>query len=204
MKLYTGTGDTGRASTRTRMNIPKSSPVFELLGTLDEFTSTLGIARQKTPAALAEILAHVQENADALSKELAGGERFATKEQVMKLEQAIDSLASSLPEGASAQAGASEGGAALELARAVARKAERRAVAMAQTGGVPREVLAWLNRLSALLAALARVCDLGQPATTKTPPPYRRPVPPVKASVSRRWSCAVRCRRMPDSRGCGW
>ena len=120
MKLYTGTGDTGRASTRTRMNIPKSSPVFELLGTLDEFTSTLGIARQKTPAALAEILAHVQENADALSKELAGGERFATKEQVMKLEQAIDSLASSLPEGASAQAGASEGGAALELARAVA------------------------------------------------------------------------------------
>lgn len=139
-----------------------------------------------------------------LSKELAGGERFATKEQVMKLEQAIDSLASSLPEGASAQAGASEGGAALELARAVARKAERRAVAMAQTGGVPREVLAWLNRLSALLAALARVCDLGQPATTKTPAAIQATVPPVKASVSRRWSCAVRCRRMPDSRGCGW
>ena len=138
MKLYTGAGDSGRASTRTRMNIPKSSPVFELLGTLDEFTSTLGIARQKTPAAVAEILARVQENTGALCEELSGGERFATKEQVARLEQAIDSLAGSLPEEESAQAGTSEGGAALELARAVARKAERRAVAMAQTGGVPR------------------------------------------------------------------
>ena len=71
MKLYTGAGDSGRASTHTRMNIPKSSPVFELLGTLDEFTSTLGVARQKTPAAVAEILARVQENTGALCEELS-------------------------------------------------------------------------------------------------------------------------------------
>ena len=41
MELYTKKGDGGRASTITRMNIPKNSPIFELLGTLDEFTSAL-------------------------------------------------------------------------------------------------------------------------------------------------------------------
>lgn len=44
MELYTKKGDGGRASTITRMNIPKNSPIFELLGTLDEFTSALGVA----------------------------------------------------------------------------------------------------------------------------------------------------------------
>ena len=36
MKLYTRAGDTGRASTLTRQNIPKDSPIFTVLGTLDE------------------------------------------------------------------------------------------------------------------------------------------------------------------------
>lgn len=41
MNLYTKKGDGGRTSTMTRLNIPKSSPIFDLLGTLDEFTSRL-------------------------------------------------------------------------------------------------------------------------------------------------------------------
>lgn len=49
MELYTKKGDGGRASTITRMNIPKNSPIFELLGTLDEFTSALGVAKRKAP-----------------------------------------------------------------------------------------------------------------------------------------------------------
>ena len=72
--------------------------------------------------------------------------------------------------------GGSEGGAALDLARAVARRAERCAVAASQTGGVNRDVLAWMNRLSDLLYALARVCD------RTTPAPSPAPAAPVMAS----------------------
>ena len=49
MKLYTRAGDTGRASTLTRQNIPKDSPVFAVLGTLDELTSAIGVAKQQAP-----------------------------------------------------------------------------------------------------------------------------------------------------------
>ena len=73
--------------------------------------------------------------------------------------------------------GGSEGGAALDLARAVARRAERCAVAASQTGGVNRDVLAWMNRLSDLLYALARVCD------RTTPAPSPAPAAPVMASA---------------------
>ena len=40
MKGYTGAGDSGRSGTRTRRNIPKDSPVFELMGTLEAVSYT--------------------------------------------------------------------------------------------------------------------------------------------------------------------
>lgn len=85
-----------------------------------------------------------------------------------QLEAAIDSLMENVPPFSGfILPGGSEGGAALDLARAVARRAERCAVAASQTGGVNRDVLAWMNRLSDLLYALARVCD----RTTARPVP---------------------------------
>ena len=45
MNQYTKQGDTGFSSTMNRMMIEKSSPVFHLLGTLEEFTGALGMAR---------------------------------------------------------------------------------------------------------------------------------------------------------------
>ena len=177
MELYTKKGDGGRASTITRMNIPKNSPIFELLGTLDEFTSALGVAKRKAPASLAPLLEEIQGHVIALNGELAGGQKFATGEKVRQLEAAIDSLMENVPPFSGfILPGGSEGGAALDLARAVARRAERCAVAASQTGGVNRDVLAWMNRLSDLLYALARVCD----RTTHAPSPA--PAAPVMAS----------------------
>ena len=177
MELYTKKGDGGRASTITRMNIPKNSPIFELLGTLDEFTSALGVAKRKAPASLAPLLEEIQGHVIALNGELAGGQKFATGEKVRQLEAAIDSLMENVPPFSGfILPGGSEGGAALDLARAVARRAERCAVAASQTGGVNRDVLAWMNRLSDLLYALARVCD------RTTPAPSPAPAAPVMAS----------------------
>ena len=89
--MYTKAGDTGRASTLTRQNIPKSSPIFELLGTLDELTSSLGIARAKAPQ-MADLVEQIQTDLLGISGELAGGKRFAAPDKVAQLERAIDSV----------------------------------------------------------------------------------------------------------------
>lgn len=159
MKLYTRAGDTGRASTLTRQNIPKDSPVFAVLGTLDELTSSIGAAKLQAPQMKA-VLEQIQQELLAVCGELAGGKKFAAPEQVARLEKAIDAATEQTPEFSGfVLPGATPGGAALDVARTVARRAERCAVHASQTGGITRDMLAWLNRLSDLLYALARLCD---------------------------------------------
>lgn len=159
MKLYTRAGDTGRASTLTRQNIPKDSPVFAVLGTLDELTSAIGTAKLQTPE-LKAVLEQLQQELLAVCGELAGGKKFAAPEQVEKLEKAIDAATEQTPDFSGfVLPGATPGGAALDVARTIARRAERCAVHASQTGGITRDMLAWLNRLSDLLYALARLCD---------------------------------------------
>lgn len=175
--IYTKTGDTGRASTLTRQNIPKNSPIFELLGTLDELSSCLGVARTKA-AGMSDLLEQIQTDVLGVSSELAGGKRYADATRVAQLERAIDSVcAGGEAFDGFALPGQTESGAALDVARTVARRAERCAVAASQTGGITRDVLAWLNRLSDLLYALARLCDRsGEPAASaKAPTAYAMP-----------------------------
>ena len=168
--MYTKAGDTGRASTLTRQNIPKDSPIFELLGTLDELTSAVGVARRAAPA-IEQVLENIQQDLLAVCGELAGGKRYVNSEQTAKLERAIDSVTEGTTEQASfVLPGATEGGAALDVARTVARRAERCAVTASQTGGITRDMLAWLNRLSDLLYALARLCDRAETPSVPSAP----------------------------------
>ena len=165
-KLYTKTGDTGHASTLTRQHIPKNSPIFDVLGTLDELNAQLGVAKRHA-SSVAPILEQLQQDIIAVSAELAGGKRYVDREQVERLERAIDAITESRDETSGfVLAGSSVGGAALDVARTVARRAERAAVAASQTGGFTREMFAWLNRLSDLLYALARLCDQNAPASS--------------------------------------
>ena len=60
MKIYTKVGDNGRSSTITRYSLPKNSPVFCLLGTLDELNSYLGVAKQKSHKGIVEIIEELQ------------------------------------------------------------------------------------------------------------------------------------------------
>ncbi len=167
--IYTKAGDTGRASTLTRQNIPKDSPVFHLLGTLDELNAALGVARTKATA-LDEIISRLQSGVMAASGEVAGGKKFADKAQLAQLEGAIDTASESTGDFTGCvQPGATAGGAALDVACTVARRAERWAVAASQTGGITRDMLAWLNRLSDLLFTLARLCDATGNAAAPTP-----------------------------------
>lgn len=158
--LYTKNGDNGFANTITRRMIPKNSPIFSLLGTLDELNAALGVARSKMPPEPGEIVRSIQQDVISFSTELAGGERFATKEKVSAMEKSIDLIMESVPEiTAFITPGDSPAGAALDLARTIARRAERELVASKLTGGVTREAMMWGNRLSDLLYALARMMD---------------------------------------------
>ncbi len=174
MSIYTKNGDTGFASTMTRRMIPKNSPIFSLLGTLDELNSALGVARNKMPADTGEIVRSIQQDIISFCTELAGGERFVTKEKVAGMEKSIDLIMESVPQiTAFVTPGNSTAGAALDLARTVARRAERELVTSKQTGGISREAMMWGNRLSDLIYALARLMDArstGQPAAKVNQP----------------------------------
>jgi ATP:cob(I)alamin adenosyltransferase len=160
MSIYTKNGDTGFASTINRKMIPKNSPIFSLLGTFDELNSALGVARSKMPADSGEIVRSIQQDIISYSTELAGGEKFATKDKVAGMEKSIDMIMESVSQiTAFITPGNSAAGAALDMARSVARRAERELFTSKQTGGISREAMMWANRLSDLIYALARLMD---------------------------------------------
>jgi cob(I)alamin adenosyltransferase len=82
---------------------------------------------------------------------------------VTALESEIDTLTDAYPMPAEfIVPGESATGAALDLARATTRRAERRAVALADAGDLPdSEVVRYLNRLADLLFVMARAADGG-------------------------------------------
>jgi len=79
---------------------------------------------------------------------------------ITKLEQFADQFLSELePLKEFILPGGSDAGAALHLARTVARRAERRVVALSETEQLNPETIIYLNRLSDLLFILARVIN---------------------------------------------
>lgn len=159
MSFYSRSGDTGFTSTRTRTMIPKNSPVFSLLGALEELDSALEVARYRLPGQIGGIVSSVRKDVASFSTQLSGGPRFAGREKVEEMERSIDAIMDSLPEGREKSFGGSEGGAYLDLAWAVARRAERELVGCKQAGGVGRDSQMFANRLSDLIYALARLAD---------------------------------------------
>lgn len=108
------------------------------------------------------LLRHVQNDLFDLGADLATpgevtGALRITAEQVAWVEGMIDRINADLsPLTSFILPGGSAGAAALHLARAVARRAERSAVDAADRGPVSHQALIYLNRLSDLLFVLAR------------------------------------------------
>jgi cob(I)alamin adenosyltransferase len=155
--------------------VPKDDLRTEAYGALDEAISALGLARSIcSHAAVAERILELQRQCFTVGSELATakGERgklqahFPTLEaeaadrlevEVHHLEQVVG-----LPAGFVIPGG-SPGAAAIDLARALVRRAERRAVSLDRAGELEnREVLRYLNRLSDLLFMLAREEEAGR------------------------------------------
>ena len=162
-QIYTGKGDGGRTGLLGKQKISKGSHRIDILGELDEFSASLGLARALTDQETSKtILIAVQRDVYVLMSELAATGK-ATREvkkldadRVTWLESQIERLAarSKAPQGFIVP-GDSPAGAALDFARTVARRVERRVVRQMDRGRkVSGVVMCYLNRVSSLLYVL--------------------------------------------------
>jgi len=173
MRLFTGLGDGGETDL-LGARVAKSDARIATLGALDEASSAIGLGRalaatERTRALLIE----AQRDLYRIMAELAYTDalRPATValggDRVSWLEEATDAVSADVPlPPAFILPGDSVAGAALDVARTVARRAEREAVTLADAGHVGNEqILRYLNRLSSLLFILARAEDQAAGAT---------------------------------------
>ncbi|WP_336964695.1 cob(I)yrinic acid a,c-diamide adenosyltransferase [Sphingobium aquiterrae] len=166
-KIYTRTGDGGTTGLVDGSRIAKHDPRMQAVGDVDEANSGIGLA----VAALgdmpeAAMLRMIQNDLFDLGADLAtpigDGEEPAwalriVESQVARLEQEIDAMNAELsPLDSFILPGGSPAAAAVHLARAVARRAERSATAAAATARLNPQALAYINRLSDHLFVLAR------------------------------------------------
>ncbi len=164
-RLYTRTGDRGTTGLAGGARVDKDSPRIRAYGTFDELGSQLGLVSADLPDARTDVRATVLRLEHELyiaQSELASApgskppaHRIESR-HVARLEADIDRYDAAhpplrsfvLPRG-------SRSAAELHVARTIARRAERELWALHRAEPQRAELLAWANRLSDLLFALA-------------------------------------------------
>lgn len=158
--IYTKKGDEGYSINIKNTRYPKDYVLFELLGTIDELSSNLGLAKVESMEVVAETVTALQKEFILLSGYIAGGKPFDTATATTRLEQLIDAFSKKITrDGQFTISGQTKAGAYLDVARTVARRAERQAVKASKVFIVKKEDLSYFNRVSDLLYILARYQD---------------------------------------------
>ncbi len=163
-RIYTRTGDTGETGLVDGSRVAKDDARIAAIGDVDELNCVIGLA---VPLVTVTDLRRVQNDLFDLGADIATpGEDFTpsdmvlriTGDQVIWIESEIDRLNASLdPLRSFILPGGTEAATRVHIARAVARRAERSAVALARQVAINPQALAYLNRLSDLLFVLARM-----------------------------------------------
>ncbi|MEJ2597603.1 MAG: cob(I)yrinic acid a,c-diamide adenosyltransferase [Anaerolineales bacterium] len=161
--FYTRTGDDGFTGLLGEGRVPKYHQLTEAVGTLDEATAALGVARSLCQAKetgtllvtiqrdLYKVMTEVSTTADTVDRFRAIG-----KEQVEWLENNTDAISNlvEIPKDFILP-GDSPAGAAMSLARTIVRRAERRIAQLLHSGDIDnQDLLRYLNRLSSLCFVL--------------------------------------------------
>jgi len=185
--LYTRKGDNGTTKTfGCDQRISKSSAIAEALGSLDEINSFLGLIKIKSHATagqaekiifklpdreiiVSETVDSIQQDLFIIQAELAGAEKTISEEKVKKLEEIIDGIEKILPPIKTFfVSGGVELATLSDVARTIARRAERRVIAVIEESKTKISkdpegkstsygagTMAYLNRLSTVLYAFA-------------------------------------------------
>jgi cob(I)alamin adenosyltransferase len=161
--FYTGKGDTGKTGFLGEGRISKNSVRIEALGSVDEANAALGYARSiaigpKTKKMLLEVqkqlyflmseLSASPEVSDRFDK-IGDGEIHWLEEGITEIEALVDLKREFIIPGENPSSGA------LDLARAIVRRAERRTIALFEAEEIGKPILiTYLNRLSSLIFIL--------------------------------------------------
>lgn len=169
MAIYTRGGDTGTTALFSGQRVSKAHPRVEAYGTLDELNAALSLCHSASSHAHQRaLLEAIQRQLFYFGAELASEEGSPSCATRRRIESAdIDALERAIDEAMSQVAsrpgfilpGRCETASRLHFARTLARRAERRLVALTTQADVRPTLLRYLNRLSDCLYALARVAD---------------------------------------------
>ena len=177
-KLYTGKGDDGTTGLLFGGRVPKDDARPDAFGAVDEAQAAIGLARAATErgSEIDSWLVQVERDlyvlmaelatATANRSKLAAGTTLVTPEMVEVLSSTTDDVGQRFPFPTEfVLPGQTELAARLDVARTVVRRAERRAVGVAEEDS---QAVPYLNRLSSLLWTLARWVESGPGGTGET------------------------------------
>lgn len=161
--FYTSKGDVGDTGFLGEGRISKSSIRIEALGSVDEATAAMGLARALSDSGeVKAVLLKVQKHLFLLMTELSSDPKNVDKfqkidedhirwleEEIGRIEKSVEMPKEFIIPGEDPASGA------LSLARTIVRRSERRVITLYDSGGITRPVvLAYLNRLSSLIFIL--------------------------------------------------
>lgn len=170
MSIVTKRGDRGQTALMYNRSVPKCHVRVEACGAVDELNAAIGLPRAAANAdPLREKLAAIQQDLVRLMGELATavedlpryvkeGHSLVAPAMTATLEKWVGEIEAANVAGKGwAMPGANVASAALDFARTVCRRAERRVCALQEAGQLKNpEMVVYLNRLSDLLWLLAR------------------------------------------------
>lgn len=172
MKISTKIGDKGESRLSNGRILRKCSPVFEVLGDFDEFNAALGLCKSSgLEEQSLQVLEIIQKDVYRIMAIIANdlkiprGIKELDRKDVLFLEQCIEKFEEEVGDLREfVMLGKSVLSARLHFARTIGRRAERRLVGYhdemtVSLGGVPEEILQYMNRVSDLLFLMACKAD---------------------------------------------
>jgi cob(I)alamin adenosyltransferase len=170
MSIVTKTGDSGTTGLMYGRRVPKNHPRVEACGAIDELNAALGLARATATEkfvgenlfwiqkSLVDVMGEVGVLTEDLPRYAKDGYPLVTPEMTAKLEALVKEIESQKVSFKGwATPGATKNSAALDVARTICRRAERRVFDLISAGELKNaEIIIYLNRLSDLLWLFAR------------------------------------------------
>ncbi len=160
MSISTMTGDEGQTSLWSGERVDKDSLRVEAYGTVDELNSFLAEAKHHTCEEVSRYILSVQRFLFKVGGQLASKDvqyvEPVSEEDVEKLTKSVHYFEEIVGLKGFVIPGSTIASAKLDICRTIARRAERRIIALSRLEKVPGPVRKYINRLSDFLYIIAR------------------------------------------------